>query len=186
MDLVLDLFPLIYDFPIAGIAAKPSPYWWMFFPPIAFITTYLLFHVNAEPIAVLLFSTSGYLLLIDVQREPRLISQAKSISDMHLSDRLGWAIKLITVLCGIGWEHEPTTALPPSPRPTGLTCGLFIVLHVGRLVLYLLLFNVCQTILKHNPSFHVKTAPPIAELGLLSCSYTMVTFVINARPLMTS
>ena len=70
MDLVLDLFPLIYDFLIAGIAAKPPPYQWMFFPPIAFITTYLLFCVNAEPIAILLFSTSGYFLLIDVQQEP--------------------------------------------------------------------------------------------------------------------
>ena len=186
MDLVPVLFPLIYDFLIAGIAAKPSPYRWMFFPPIAFIATYLLFRVNAEPVAVLLFSASDYLLLTGVQREPRLIGQAESISDAHLSDRLGWAVKLITAPRGIGWEHEPTAALPPSPRPTGLTRGLFIVSRVGRLVLYLLLFDVRQMILKHNPSFHVKTAPPIAEQGLLSCSYAMVSFVINARPLMTS
>ena len=182
MDLIPVLFPLIYVFLIAGIAAKPSSYRWMFFPPIAFIATYMLFRVNAEPVTVLLFSASDYLLLTDVQRELRLIGQKKSISDAPLSDRLRWAVKLVTTPRGIGWAHEPTAALPP--RPTGLTRGQFIVSRAGRLVLCLLLFDVGQMIAKNNPSFH-KTAPPIAEQGLLWRSYAMITFVINAGPILT-
>ena len=177
MNLVLVLSPLLYIIQIVGIAAKPSPYRWMFFLPIAVITTTLiLFGVNAEPIVILLLMASDFLLLTDVQRELRLIGQPKSISDAPLSDRLIWAVKLVTTPRGIGWAHEPTVALPP--RPTNLTRGQFIVSRVKWLVFYVLLFVLGQTIVRHNPSFHI-TAPPIVEQGLLLRSYALSAFVLN-------
>ena len=141
----------------------------MFYPPIAIIVTFLLFHFNIEPIfvGVQLLSASDFLLLTDVQRELRLISQPKSISDASLSDRVLWAFKLVTGMRGIGWMHEPSAALPP--RPTNLTRGRFIVSRVGWLVFYALLFDVSQMLIRHNPSFQ-ETAPPMtAQAFLLRC-----------------
>ena len=182
MNFVPVLFPLFYVIQIAGIAAKPSPYRWRFFPPVATFATFLLFRgVSAERVTIPFFSASDFLLLTDVQRELRLIGQTKSISDAPLSDRLTWAVKLMTGLRGIGWAHEPTASLPP--RPTGFTRGQFIVSRIKQLVLYGLLFDVGQMILRHNPSFH-KTAPPLVQQGLLSRSYAMLTFVINAGCIM--
>ena len=182
MDLIPILFLLIYIIQIAGIAAKPSPYRWMFFPPVAVIATYLLLRSNVEAVTTLLLIASDFLVLTDVQRELRLKGQTKSISDAPLSDRLIWAVKLITGPRGIGWEHEPTAAL--APRPAGLTRGQFIVSRVKLLVLYALLLDVGQMIIRHNPSFH-KTALPIAEQGLLSCSYAMLTYLIHCASIMT-
>ena len=183
MDPIPVLFFLLYVIQITGIAAKPSPYRWVFFLPIAAIATFLLFRVNAEPVAILLFSASDYLLLTDVQRELRLIGQPKSISDAPLSDRLIWGVKLITANRGIGWTHEPTTAL--LPRPTNLTRGQFIISRLKRLVLHALLLDVGQMIIRRNPSRFHKTAPPMAEQGVLWCSYSMLTFVLNAAPMLT-
>ena len=182
MNLVPVLLVLFYVIQIAGIAAKPSPYRWMFFPPIAVIATFLLPRFSVVIVTVLLLTASDFLLLTDVQRELRLIGQPKSISDTPLSDRLIWAVKLITALRGIGWAHEPTASLPP--RPTSLTRGQFIVSRVKRLVLYLLFLDVGQMIVRHNPSC-LRTARPMAEQGLLSCSYAMLTHIINAGSLMT-
>ena len=181
MDPVPVLFPLLYIIQIAGIAAKPSSHRWMFFPPIAVIATFLLFRFNVEAVTVLLLSASDFLLLTDVQRELRLIGQPKSISDAPLSDRLIWAVKLVTELRGIGWAHEPTAALPP--RPITLTRGQFIVSRVKWLVLYALLFDVGQMLARHNPSFQ-ETAPPFAEQGLLWRCYTMFIFFITSTPLL--
>ena len=177
MNLVPVLFPLTCAIQIAGIAAKPSPYRWMFFPPVAVIATFILFHFNVHAMPTLLLIASDFLVLTDVQRELRLIGQHKSISDAPLSDRLIWAVKLITGMRGIGWEHEPTAALPP--RPTSLTRGQFIVSRAKWLVLCALFFDVCQMIARHDPSF-LNTTPPMTEQGLLSCSYVMLTFFINA------
>ena len=179
MDPIPILFSLLYVIQIAGIAAKPSPYRWMFFPPIAVIATFLLFHFNVEAVTVLLLSASDFLVLTDVQRELRLIGQPKSISDASLSDRLIWAVKLVTGLRGIGWAHEPTAALPP--RPIGLTRGQFIVSRVKWLVFYALLFDIGQMLVRHNPSFQ-GTAPPMAEQPLLWRSYTMFIFFITSTP----
>ena len=177
MNLVPVLFPLLYVIPIAGIAAKPSPYRWMFFLPIAVIATFLLFRSNSvETVSFLLLVASDFLLVTDVQRELHLIGQPKSISDAPLSDRLIWAVKLITSPRGIGWAHEPTAVLPPRPS---LTRGQFIISQVKRLVFYALLLDVGQMIMRNNPSFH-KTAPPMAEQGVLWCSYAMLTFVIHS------
>jgi len=154
----------------------------MFFPPIAVIATFLLLRLNVEIVTMLLLIASDFLLLTDVQRELRLIGQKKSISDAPLSDRLTWAVKLIIAVRGIGWEHEPTGSLPP--RPTSMTRGQFIVSRVKRLVLSLLLLDVGQMIMRHNPSC-LKTARPLAEQGLLSCSYAMFIFVLNGGAIMT-
>jgi len=182
MDLVPILFALLYVILIAGIAAKPSPYRWMFFPPIASIATLLLFRSHIEIGTTLLLVASDFLLLTDVQRELRLIGQKKSISDAPLSDRLTWAVKLTTALRGIGWEHEPTGSLPP--RPTSMTRGQFIVSRVKRLVLYLVLFDVTHIMIRNNPS-SLKTARPVAEQGPLSWFYATSTYLINDGSLMT-
>ena len=182
MNLIPALLTLIYVIQIAGIATKPSPHRWMFFPPVAVIATFLLFRFNVEPVTILLLIASDFLLLTDVQRELRLIGQLKSISDAPLSERLIWAVKLTTGLRGVGWAHEPTAALPP--RPTSLTRGQFVVSRVKRLVLYALLVDVGQMLVRHNRSFF-KTAPPMAEQGLLRCSYAMVTFVIGPASIVT-
>ena len=177
MNLVPVLFPLLYVIQIAGIAAKPSPYRWMFFLPIAVIATFLVFRTDSvETTSFFLLVASDYLLLTDVQRELRLIGQPKSISDAPLSDRLIWAVKLITTPRGIGWAHEPTAVLPPRPN---LTRGQFIILQVKRLVFYALLLDVGQMITRNNPPFHSKTAPPMAEQGVLWCSYAMLNFLIQ-------
>jgi len=178
MNPVHILVALLYVIQIAGIATKPSPYRWMFFPPTVVIAMFLLFHFNVDSfsVGVQLLSASDYLLLTDVQRELRLIGQPKSISDAPLSDRLIWTFKLLTALRGIGWAHEPTTALPP--RPTNLTRGQFIVSRVGWVVFYALLFDVGQMLIRHNPSFQ-DTAPPMAEQTLLWRSWTMFTFLIT-------
>jgi len=177
MDPAPVLFASLYVILIAGIAAKPSPHRWMFFPPIALTATFLLlrFNYTVEAVMILLLSASDYLLLTDVQRELRLIGQSKSISDAPLSDRLIWAFKLVTGPRGIGWAHEPTAVLPP--RPTTLTRGQFIVSRIKWLVFYALVFDVGQMLARHNPSFQ-QTAPPLAEQGLLWRSYTMFTFFI--------
>ena len=177
MKLVLALFALIYAIQIAGIAAKPSPYRWMFFLPIAAIATFLLFGLNFEPffVGVQLIGASDFLLLTDVQHELRLVGQPGSISDAPLLDRLIWAFKLASGPRGIGWAHEPTALLPP--RPTTLTRGQFIISRVGWLVFYALLFDVCQMLIRHNPSFH-EAGPPMAEQTLLLRCWTMLTVFV--------
>ena len=164
MDPIPILFSLLYVIQIAGVAAKPSPYRWMFFPPIAVIATFLLFHFNVEAVTVLLLSASDFLVLTDVQRELRLIGQPKSISDASLSDRLIWAIKLVTELRGIGWAHEPT-----------------IISRVKWLAFYSLLFDVGQILVRRDPFFQ-ETAPPFADQGPLWRSCTMFAFFITSMP----
>lgn len=175
------LLILLYILTIFGAAAKPSPYRWIYFLLVAAPGSYLLFHFPIELISGIILTASDYLVLTDVQRELRLLSQHKNISDEPMWERLKWATKLICSARGMGWAHEPTAVLPPSPKHANRT--QFVISRVLWILYCALLFDIGQVLVSHNHSFKI-TAPPMAEQGLLWRSYTMFSFLVVTMPFM--
>ncbi|KAK7012864.1 acetyltransferase sirH [Favolaschia claudopus] len=124
------------------------------FPPLAAILIYLLYNTSTphrtqnwltgHMLVIELLTASDYLLVTaDVHELRQTGTDSKfSISTAPFVARLKWASRLTLNPRGIGWLHEPTSALPPRPtasRSTFLVCQIvqfavhaFALLVIGR------------------------------------------------------
>lgn len=132
----------------------------VFFIPIALILWYLLFHTTigylnedwlmGHTLMTELFTASDYLVLTDAHRELRLTGQKESISDASFGDRMKWAQKLTLSPRGVGWTHEPRSAVRPPPPYTRRE---FAMRQIGWSVYYCALFKAIGYLNHLNPSF---------------------------------
>ena len=153
---------------LAGLVARPSPYRWMFWPLIAWINYYCFFLTPTDdPITneslhffmmIYLFHASDYILLTDIQRELRLRGQ-QSVSNAGLWSRIKWALQLLCNPRGVGWAHEPRSALPPHPI---LTRVKFLTSRFLRLATLMLISDIGHIMLRADP-FVAREAPPFAQ-----------------------
>jgi hypothetical protein len=160
-------------FLLGALVVRPSPYRWSFFPLTAGLNLYCYFlspstddHLTNE---VLRFSAasnivvaSNYILLTDVQREFHRVGDQVSIHRAGLKARFMWALKLFSNPRGIGWDHEPTSILPPRPN---LSRAEFVVSRLGFLAICLLVNDSASILMRANP-FFMKDAPPFLEQPL--------------------
>jgi len=179
------LFSLSVPFLITGIAAKPSPYRWMFFLPIASlcISIYhskLLSDTLTANLALYLLTASDYLLFTDVQRELRPAGQLeeKSIWEAPFWSRVKWSINLLATPRGIGWTHQPKNGIPPRPTSDRRR---FILTSLGRVLFNIALIDLTKITITHNPSFR-RTAQPFSEQALLWRSWCILQFLAITVP----
>ena len=174
---------LSIPFLITGIAAKPSPYRWTFFLPIAGLCiciyhSKLLSDTLTAYLAIHLLIASDYLLLTDVQRELWPKNQGKSIWEAPFWARVKWSLILVATPRGIGWAHQPKYGIPPRP-----TSGRrrFILTSLGRVLLNIALIDLTNITITYNPSFR-RTAQPFAEQTLLWRSWCILQFLAITVP----
>lgn len=158
-------YPLLCFIPLV---TKPSPYRYLYFLPILFLS-YKALHSTTGNITndyglgcawfTLFFISSDFILLTNVQCELQSIKppQTKgSISDVGLEGRISWAWDLLTSVRGIGWAHGPSASsgiLPPRPNFPSTRKGRlqFIWNQIISLVFLGILFDLA---IWHNASLH--------------------------------
>jgi len=182
------LLSLSVPFLITGIAAKPSPYRWMFFLPIASLSI-CIYHSKLQSdtftayLAIHLLTASHFLLLTNVQRELRPTGQleGKSIWEAPFWSRVKWSLKLLATPRGIGWTHQPKHGIPPRPTSSRRR---FILTSLGRVLFNIALIDLTKITITHNPSFR-RTAQPFAEQTLLWRSWCILQFMAMTVPGLT-
>ena len=188
------LLGLIYLILIIGLVnhnGKPSQRsQWLFFIPIAFICTYMVFfcassnpasdYVATVPITTIFFVSLDYILLRKYQRELQPVEQ-KPLSKMPFKDRLWWATSLSGNPRGIGWTHEPRH-LPPRPSSTP---SKFILSQLMWMVFYIFQFDISNIFVRANPCF-ATGGPSLAAFGWLwrSTSWLYVSLAYSTLSLL--
>jgi hypothetical protein len=172
---------------LLSLVVKPSPYRWMFWPLIlivGFIYYYFTWileqgqPVDSSKVAILIpniFNASHYILLIDVQRELRMVGQRESISSSGFWARLKWGLQLFFSGRGVGWTHEPRSVLPPHPTLSRIQ---FVMSRLGWLITYLLINDVVTILVRKSP-FFVKGALPFALQPLEWRFWSTLLFAIG-------
>ncbi|KAJ7785141.1 hypothetical protein DFH07DRAFT_948222 [Mycena maculata] len=140
---------------------KPFPYRSLFFAPILALTAYVLcttttgtyngdYHL-ALGWLTLFCSASDYIVFTDVQRTLRRVSlnpavpppDSGPIEDASLWRRVWWAAALLGSPRGVGWSHEPVSALPPHPSAS-TPKFTFVSQRLARAVGFFLLHDACN------------------------------------------
>ncbi|KAF9459746.1 membrane bound O-acyl transferase family-domain-containing protein [Collybia nuda] len=165
----LSLIPhvLIFFLLILSLAMKPSPYRWLIWPVITSCVFAQLYNnpTNDPRVDALLrtallaytFVASDYIILTDVQHELHQDGWHEPISSAPMSVRIQWAIELLCNPRGVGWSHEPKSALPP--RPQHLTRSRFIMSQLSWLALYILAADIGNTLTVHTCVFTKHSVP---------------------------
>jgi hypothetical protein len=171
---------------LVGLVIRPSPYRWVLWPVIAGINYYS--HYMLSPtyyfaiiylIRVILLAciaiASDFLLLTDVQRELHLVNQRLPISNFGPWDRLKWGIQLFVGFRGVGWNHEPKSALPPHPNTTRFQ---FLMTRFCGLAVCVLITDVANIFIRSNP-FFAQDSPPCIQQPWLWRFWGVFLFTIS-------
>ncbi|KAJ7231167.1 membrane bound O-acyl transferase family-domain-containing protein [Mycena haematopus] len=150
-----------------ALTVKPSPRRALLFLPIPPLTVYVLLSTtgafNPDYLLglawlLLFWFSSDYILLTDVQRTLRQVSPAhrsaskESIEEASLWRRGLWAIALLTSPRGVGWAHEPTTALPAHPA-VGTSRVIFIARRLWKALQLFILHDLANLHVRYNAMF---------------------------------
>ncbi|KIL55060.1 hypothetical protein M378DRAFT_91442 [Amanita muscaria Koide BX008] len=152
----------VHLFSFLALVAKPSPFRSLFMIPIMLaVVTFLRsgpeYQENEEYILactliVQFFTAADYILLTDVQRELTIKGQKEPVYKRPLLERLKWAASLHVNSRGIGWDHEPTHALPSRPPPS-ITRSKFILHQLRRLASQYALYAAATVYIRKTPYF---------------------------------
>ncbi|KAJ6453725.1 membrane bound O-acyl transferase family-domain-containing protein [Mycena sanguinolenta] len=133
----------------------------LLFLPIPPLTAYVLLSTTGAFLSdyglglawLLLFCfSSDYILLTDVQRTLRQMPAPKEpIENASLWRRTQWAISLLHSPRGVGWAHEPTTALPAHPTRTSRVA--FIANRLLKTLLFFLVHDAANLHVRYNTMF---------------------------------
>jgi hypothetical protein len=155
---------------ITSLTAPPSPRRRLFFVPILLLTWRLVCDPQAEYLMCMFWFTclimaSDYILLTDVQRELHQIPDSvdprspgitiRNIDKAPLKLRIQWALQLFFNPRGVGWAHEPRSAIsarapPNTPRTE------FIARQLACICVSLLLFDLANLHWGWNPAFYMR------------------------------
>ena len=161
-------------FYIIALAVPPSPYRPIFMVPIVLGVLHYFRSVLANPspfdytyasaVISQLFLASGHILIIDVQRELFIKGQKWPTHRLSLTERLKWALNLCFSLRCVGWNNEPTRALPPPPSPS-MTRTAYLNQEIRTLVRDLVIYDAYVAYARRIPSF-AAGGHSIAEQGI--------------------
>jgi hypothetical protein len=166
---------------VASLIVKPSPYRPLFCIPLIGIGYYLLYHTTSGDvisdlsfgfgITSLVAAALDYIVLTEPQTQLFKRGQKMPSSSFpSLWERVKWALDLLTSQRGIGWTHEPTEKLPPSPFASGnVSRQNFITYQLVAIAGYFLLFDMCSIHLGSRPSFSIAGPPLSSEPFLWKC-----------------
>ncbi len=149
-------------FYIIALAVPPSPYRPLFMVPIVLgVLHYYRSALPANPtpfnytyastVIAQLFQASGHILIIDVQRELFTKGQKWPAYRLPLEERLKWALNLCFSQRCVGWNNEPTHALPPPPSPS-MTRTAYLNQEIRALVRDLVIYDAYIMYAKRIPS----------------------------------
>ena len=161
---------------------------WIFFIPIFILYNYTVFFCTSATTTSnfttimsylhLVPTTSDYILLWNRQPKLRQIGQKKATSKMSFTERLVWAISLLTTTRGIRWAHEPTAHIPWWPRASRKK---FIASQFLWIIFYYIIFDIASIHIQENPCF--KTGgPSLAAFGwqwhTTGCMYMVILYAV--------
>ncbi|KAJ7035130.1 membrane bound O-acyl transferase family-domain-containing protein [Mycena alexandri] len=164
---------------LAALVTPPSPHRRLFFVPILVLTWRLIHDAQAGYFTSTLWFgyllvASDYILLTDVQRELHQVPDTadsrstrvtiRNIEYAPLKARIKWALQLFISPRGVGWEHEPRSAIP-SGAPPNTPRIKFIIRQSACLVVAFLCFDIMNLHLRWNPAFY-------ARMGMVSAGWT--------------
>jgi len=142
---------------------------WTFFMPIFILFIHTAFFcasdnpisdfVFIQPFAILIPTSTDYILLRNYQPELRKIGQKKHTSEMTFTERLVWSVSLLATSRGIGWAHEPTDHIPPRPTSSR---GKFIASQLLWMIFYLTFYDVVFIVIRENLSLGTGGASLVA------------------------
>jgi hypothetical protein len=174
---------------LLSVSIRPSPWRWMFWPLIIGIDCgcYYVFWVTGDKISLgntenssligVIFISSDFILLTNVQQELRLVGQKEPVSNSGIWARLKWGLQLLVSGRGVGWAHEPRSVLPPHPT---LTRTQFVLSRFGRLVAYTLIYDLINILFLKD---FLSSDERIGKLAWRSWAISF--FAISARIIVT-
>ncbi|KAF7341689.1 MBOAT-2 domain-containing protein [Mycena sanguinolenta] len=147
---------------LLALIVKPFPRRALLFLPIPPLTVYVLLSTTGEFLSdyllglswlLVFWFSSDYILLTDVQRTLRQVPASKApIENASLWRRTRWAISLLLSPRGVGWAHEPTTALPAHPA-AGTSRVTFIAQRLWKTLLFFLVHDAANLHVQYNTMF---------------------------------
>ncbi|KAJ7513074.1 membrane bound O-acyl transferase family-domain-containing protein [Mycena galericulata] len=155
---------------IISLVVKPSPYRPLLFAPILALTAYVLcgtttgtfnddYYLGLGWLTIFFFA-SDYIVFTDVQRELRQVSlnpasappDKTPIEHAPLWRRTRWAASLLFSPRGVGWAHEPTSALPPHPS-VDTPRLVFVAQRLARTLGFFILHDACNLHVRWNDMY---------------------------------
>jgi hypothetical protein len=171
------LFSLIVPLNVISLVIQPTQYRPILFPVVLGIAYYLLFcTTTGDPIADLRVACAitpyvatafDFIVLTEPQTQLfRLGQKAPSASFPSIWQKLKWALDLLSSPRGIGWTHEPSSKLPPTPFTTKTSRPTFIVNQLSTAAVHYFTWDVCAIYVQNAPALQIG-GPPLSEQPLL-------------------
>ncbi|ESK94325.1 hypothetical protein Moror_8190 [Moniliophthora roreri MCA 2997] len=181
-----------------AIAANPSPFRKLCLIPLGFIFYKTIFDMSlGNPVAdyvlgsfffAFLLNAFTWAMMADTPCETRLLQPKKDTKELagssSLCSRLKSSFRLICSPRGVGWSHEPTTALPQFP-PQSTEWAPFVAHHVVLMIKKLLILDAVSTYLWHVPAFHVG-GPSVADSAFFWRCMNTAAFGVSAATSMSA
>ena len=145
---------------------------WIFFIPISTLCIYSSFFCASNSVTfdypfiqvfINLIPTSTDYILLRYHHQPELrkIGQKKSTAEMSFTERLAWALSLLSTSRGIGWAHEPTSHIPTRPTSSRRT---FILSQTLWIIPRYILFDAALIHIRQNPCYRTG-GPSLGAFG---------------------
>ncbi|KAJ6514288.1 membrane bound O-acyl transferase family-domain-containing protein [Mycena vitilis] len=156
---------------LVSLVVKPTPYRGLLFLPILPLTAYVLLSTTGTfngdyylglGCLTMFWTASDLMVFTDVQRtlcQVPLKGAAAApaieegpIEDASLWRRTRWAFALLNSPRGVGWAHEPTSALPAHP-PAGTPRATFVAQRLWKAMQFFLLHDACNLHVRWNAMY---------------------------------
>lgn len=191
----LGLFVLIYPIIIGSLVVPPTKLRPILFLLVLGLSSYIFFYTTTGDTLTDIFLCSAlspyvavafdFIILSEPQTQLFRIGQkVPSASFTSTWEKTKWALDLFFSQRGIGWTHEPSSHLPPSPFSTKTSRLEFIVYQLFTAVKYFLLWDVFAIYARNNPVF-MMDGPLLSEQPLVWRLVNMWAWAVPAVATMT-
>ncbi|KAJ7645152.1 hypothetical protein DFH06DRAFT_1136616 [Mycena polygramma] len=145
-----------------SLVVKPTPYRELLFLPILPLTAYVLLSTTGTfngdyylglRWLTMFWTASDYMVFTDVQRTLHQVplkaaAAAPAVDEGPIENAslwwcTRWAFSLLNSPRGVGWVHEPTSALPAHP-PAGTPHATFVAQRLWKAMQFFILHDACN------------------------------------------
>jgi hypothetical protein len=171
------LLSLIAPTLVVSLVVQPTRYRPILFPVVLGIAYYLLCYTTtgdvvtdimiAAAITPYVATAFDFIVLTEPQTQLFQLGQkVPSASFPSIWQKLKWALDLLSSPRGIGWTHEPSSKLPPTPFTANASRLKFIASQLFTVAAHYFMWDVCAIYAQNAPALQIG-GPPLSEQPLL-------------------
>jgi len=185
------IFPII----VVSLVIPPTRYRPILFLPVLGIAYYILFYTTTGDavtdlsigVSVTPFVAVAFDFIVLTEPQTQLFQIGQKVPSASFSStwkKVKWALDLLFSQRGIGWTHEPSSKLPPSPFSANTSRVKFIMHQLGTILVYLLIWDVSAIYARNTPAL-MMGGPPLSDQPLLWQCVNVWAWVIPATAALT-